>query len=125
MEVAPVVDCATQGQSFAVYFEWDSSALTEQAQTVIDRAVARAVENGCSVSVSTIEGYTDTSGNRAYNARLSARRAAIVRDSLIQRGVDAGVISTEAKGETGLAKATADGVREPLNRRAEVVITVN
>ena len=123
-EAVEVIDCTTQGQSFAVYFEWDSSSLTEQAQIVIDRAVSRAVENGCSVSVSTIEGYTDTSGNRAYNARLSQRRASIVRDALIQRGISGDAISTEAKGETGLAKATADGVREPLNRRAEVVVTV-
>ena len=124
MEEAQVVECATQGQTFSVYFEWDSSGLTEQAQTVIERAVARAVENECTVSVATIAGYTDTSGNRAYNARLSARRASIVRDALIQRGVVAESISTQANGESGLAKATADGIREPLNRRAEVVITV-
>jgi glycine/D-amino acid oxidase-like deaminating enzyme len=34
------------------------------------------------------------------------------------------IITEEAKGETDLAKATRDGVREPLNRRSEVVITV-
>jgi outer membrane protein OmpA-like peptidoglycan-associated protein len=43
---------------------------------------------------------------------------------LIARGIDASLITEEAKGETELAKATRDGVREPLNRRSEVVITV-
>ena len=39
-------------------------------------------------------------------------------------GIDSSIITEEAKGETDLAKATRDGVREPLNRRSEVVITV-
>jgi outer membrane protein OmpA-like peptidoglycan-associated protein len=39
-------------------------------------------------------------------------------------GVAAASITTEARGESDQAKATADGVREPLNRRAEVTITI-
>ena len=71
-----------------------------------------------------IAGHTDTSGASAYNQRLSQRRADIVGEALVARGIDASLISEEAKGETDLAKATRDGVREPLNRRSEVVITV-
>jgi OOP family OmpA-OmpF porin len=71
-----------------------------------------------------IAGHTDTSGASAYNQRLSQRRADVVGQALIARGIDASLITEEAKGETELAKATRDGVREPLNRRSEVVITV-
>ena len=37
-------------------------------------------------------------------------------------GVNGGVIALDGKGETNLAKPTADGVREPLNRRATIDI---
>ncbi|HHI89081.1 MAG TPA: OmpA family protein, partial [Hellea balneolensis] len=69
-----------------------------------------------------IAGYTDTSGSKAYNLRLSKRRADNVEKALKADGLTATHITKEAKGEEGLAIPTADGVREPLNRRAEVVI---
>ena len=78
----------------------------------------------CAVGSVTIAGHADRSGPAAYNVRLSARRAQTVRDALVARGISADMISTEAFGETAPAKPTADGVREPLNRRSEVVIRV-
>ena len=67
-------------------------------------------------------GHADTSGSAAYNVRLSQRRAATVRDALVSQGVTGGAITTEGRGETDLARPTADGVREPLNRRATINI---
>jgi len=72
----------------------------------------------------TIVGHTDTSGNSAYNTRLSASRASIVANALTTRGVPSGIITTNGRGEDDLAKETRDGVREPLNRRSEVAIIV-
>ena len=71
-----------------------------------------------------VAGHTDTSGTSAYNQRLSQRRADVVANALAARGIEPSIITEEAKGETELAKATRDGVREPLNRRSEVIITV-
>lgn len=117
--------CSGLSQNFVVYFEWDKADLTSQAAAVIDQAVANITAGAeCAPSAVSIAGHTDTSGASAYNARLSQRRADIVASALESRGVDAGIITETAKGETELAKATRDGVREPLNRRAEVVITV-
>lgn len=108
-----------------VYFEWDSSNLTSQASAVIDQAIANIAERAdCSTGGVTIVGHTDTSGASAYNQRLSARRAAVVSDALQSRGIDAESIDTDGRGEDDLAKATRDGVREPLNRRSEVTIIV-
>jgi outer membrane protein OmpA-like peptidoglycan-associated protein len=108
-----------------VYFEWDRSDLTSQASAVIDQAVAniRARED-CAPGSVTIVGHTDTSGASSYNARLSQRRAASVATALNERGIGSDMISTEGRGENDLAKATRDGVREPLNRRSEVTIIV-
>ena len=112
-------------QAFVVYFEWDRADLTSQASAVIDQAIANVRERSeCSTGEVTIVGHTDTSGASAYNQRLSARRASIVSDALQARGIAAEAIDTAGRGENDLAKATNDGVREPLNRRSEVTIIV-
>ncbi|QGZ96916.1 OmpA family protein [Terricaulis silvestris] len=106
---------------FVVYFEWDRSNLNQAALETIDAAVNRARQ--CNVSGAIVVGHTDTSGSPAYNEALSERRAFVVRDAMVSRGFAAGAIRTEARGESALARATADGVREPLNRRTAVTIS--
>ncbi len=107
--------------NFTVYFDYDKSNLTTQASDLIREAAARALENDIDMVV--VAGNTDTSGGSAYNQALSERRARAVHDGLIANGVPTDRIRLEAYGETNLAKPTADGVREPLNRRADVVIS--
>lgn len=114
-------DVAAEPINFTVYFDYDKSNLTAQAQTLIQEAASRALENDIETVV--VQGNTDTSGSSAYNQALSERRAAVVRDALIANGVPADRIRVEAYGETNLAKPTPDGVREPLNRRSDVTIT--
>lgn len=116
--------CATQPEPFTVYFEWDRSDLTASNQDVLNQAISRVRDGNCSVTLVVVEGHTDSSGGDAYNEALSARRAASVRDALVATGVSAGSITTEARGESDQARPTADGVREPLNRRAVVEITI-
>jgi outer membrane protein OmpA-like peptidoglycan-associated protein len=115
----PVAACPTS--EFVVYFEWDRSNLNQAALETIDAAVNRARE--CNISGITVVGHTDTSGATAYNLGLSERRASVVRDALVARGIAAGAISAQARGENDLARATRDGVREPLNRRTAVTIS--
>ncbi len=119
----PVEDTAADLDpiQFTVYFDYDKSNLTPQASTLVQEAAARALENDIETVV--VAGNTDTSGGSAYNQALSERRARAVRDGLIANGVPADRIRLEAFGETNLAKPTPDGVREPLNRRADVVIS--
>ncbi len=117
----PPVACPTS--EFVVYFEWDRSNLNQAALETIDAAVARARQ--CNVGGVVVVGHTDTSGSAQYNIGLSERRASVVRDALVARGIGAGSIRTEARGETDLARETRDGVREPLNRRTAVTITFN
>lgn len=107
---------------FVVYFEWNQSILTDQAKQVIANAASRA--KTCEITRVAIEGHADRSGSASYNVGLSEKRARIVRDELIRLGVPASLITIEAKGESEPAVATPDGKREPLNRRAEVVIRV-
>jgi len=119
-----VQQCSTQPDPFVVYFEWDRSDLTANNREIVNQALARARAGGCTVTLTAIEGHTDSSGGAAYNDRLSGRRADTVKSALVAGGVPEANIRTAASGESKQAKPTADGVREPLNRRAEVQITI-
>ncbi len=117
--IPPAPACPTS--QFVVYFEWDRSNLNQEALATIDQAMARARQ--CNVSAVAIVGHTDASGSNAYNMPLSERRAAVVRDALVARGMSSAMMSMQARGESELAQPTRDGVREPLNRRTAVTIS--
>jgi outer membrane protein OmpA-like peptidoglycan-associated protein len=104
-----------------IYFDYDKSNLTLEAQQLIEEAAARAMAND--IQLVKVEGNADRSGSSAYNQALSQRRANVVRDGLVAAGIPADRVETSAFGEDNPAKPTPDGVREPLNRRTEVRIT--
>lgn len=104
-----------------VYFDYDKSNLTPEAAELIREASARALSND--IDVVRVSGHADRSGGDAYNQALSQRRANVVRDALVANGVPADMIQLDAYGESRPAKPTPDGVREPLNRRTEVMIS--
>lgn len=108
-----------QAPSFMVFFDWDRSNLSAQAMGTIQQAAA-AYKSNSGARVTTV-GHTDTSGPDDYNMALSLRRANAVKGALVQAGVPADAIDTVGKGEQGLLVATADGVREPQNRRVEIL----
>ena len=116
----PVPPPAPVRREFVVYFDWDRSDLTAEAQSVVTQA-ANYAKSGRPTRI-LIVGHADTSGSAAYNVGLSNRRARTVADAMVGMGVNGGVISLDGKGETALARPTADGVREPLNRRATIDI---
>ena len=106
--------------SFMVFFDWDRSNLSAQALNTIKQAAAAFKSKGNARITAT--GHTDTSGPEAYNMALSLRRANAVKDALVRDGVPATAITVVGRGEAGLLVQTADGVREPQNRRVEIVI---
>lgn len=67
-----------------------------------------------------IKAHADTVGSDAANVALSQRRGQWVADRLIADGVSPSIIRIEARGESQLARPTADGIDEPLNRRVWV-----
>ena len=105
--------------SYLVFFDWDQSVLTQQGRDVIRQAAANAKAGRINRIMDT--GHADTSGPAPYNVGLSKRRAEAVRDALIAEGIPAANINADWKGETQPLVQTPDGVREPQNRRVEVV----
>jgi outer membrane protein OmpA-like peptidoglycan-associated protein len=110
----------TPARSYLVFFDWDKATLTGRARQIIKEAA----DNSTHVQYTRIEvnGYTDTSGTPQYNMGLSIRRADAVKGELIKDGVPAASIGTQGFGETHLLVPTGAGVREPQNRRVEIII---
>lgn len=107
-------------REFIIYFDWDSARITPEGMRIVDQAAAEA--RSASGARIVIVGHADRSGAESYNLRLSLRRADAVRAALAQRGVATERTSVTALGESEPAVPTADGVREPRNRR--VVVTI-
>ena len=103
---------------YIVFFDWDKSAITPEAATILDSAVM-AYGNCARVPVM-LAGYADRSGKPTYNQGLSERRNASVRGYLASRGIADGAISSQGFGESNNRVPTADGVRELQNRRVEI-----
>jgi OOP family OmpA-OmpF porin len=116
VQAPPVV----QAPSFMVFFDWDRSNLSAQALSTIQQA-ANAYKSKGNARI-TATGHTDRSGPEAYNMALSLRRANAVKDALVRDGVPATAIAVIGRGETQPLVPTADGVREPQNRRVEIVL---
>jgi len=116
----PPVAAPAAAPSYMVFFDWDRSNLSDQALNTIRQAAGAYKTKGSARITAT--GHTDTSGPEAYNMALSLRRANTVKDALVREGVPATAIAVIGRGEQGLLVQTADGVREPQNRRVEIVI---
>lgn len=104
-------------KQYIVFFGFNKSNLTSEAQAVVAEAAAAAKQMGTATIL--VTGHTDTVGGNAYNNRLSQRRADVVRGELERLGVKSKIIAT-GKGETELLVQTADNVKEPQNRRATI-----
>ena len=111
---------AVAASSFMVFFDWDRSNLSSQALVTIQQAADAFKAKGNARITAT--GHTDTSGPADYNMALSLRRANAVKDALVRDGVPATAIAVIGRGEQGLLVPTPDGVREPQNRRVEIVL---
>ena len=103
-----------------MFFAFDRAELTEADRQTIARAAEDYRRTGTARITAT--GHTDTSGSAEYNLGLSQRRAEAVADELVRQGVPATDIVTVGRGEEDLLVPTADGVREPRNRRVEIVV---
>ena len=103
------------------YFDFDKSTISATAQRDIEGLVARI--SGDKNIVLTVKGHTDRSGTTEYNDVLSGKRAVAVKEELIRRGLvvrEFEDLKITAEGEGDPAVATADGVRNAMNRRAVI-----
>ena len=107
-------------RTYLVFFDWDRADLTGRARQII----AEAAQASTHVQLTQIEvsGFADRTGTAQYNLALSRRRADNVAAELVRLGVPKNVIAIQAFGDTHLLVPTGPGVREPQNRRVEIVL---
>jgi OOP family OmpA-OmpF porin len=105
--------------NFTVFFDWNRANITPEAQQIIE-AAAGTYKASPPAGVQVI-GHTDTSGSAAYNQKLSVRRANVVAAALAQAGVPQSAMTVTGVGENDLKVPTPNGVREPQNRRTEII----
>lgn len=115
---APAPAPAVVAAPMIVFFDFNSIVVTTEARTIL-RQVAERYRSTGQASL-TVDGYTDKSGSDAYNQVLSDHRAQAVKRELIKLGITTDAIVTSAHGKERPRIETADGVREPQNRRVEI-----
>ncbi len=111
---------APAARSYLVFFDWDKATLTDRARGIV-RDAATAAGKGVHTRID-VNGNADTSGSHTYNQGLSMRRAQAVAAELVHDGVAKTDIAITASGDTHLLVPTGPGVREPQNRRVEIVL---
>lgn len=110
----------TESTSTILYFPLNSAKLGDSAKAALAQLV-QYVQTAGNVSI-VINGHTDRSGSARYNLTLSEQRAKMVYAALKAAGVGEKLMQYFAFGETDPAVPTADGVKEPKNRRVEIFI---
>jgi peptidoglycan-associated lipoprotein len=103
-----------------VFFETDSSELTPQARSTLDKQAQWL--NQYNRYAFTVEGHADERGTREYNIALGARRATTVRDYLIGRGIDAARMRTISYGKERPVAVCNDISCWSQNRRVVTVL---
>ena len=106
-----------------VFFESDSSELTPQSITVLEKQTQwLQVYNQYTF---TIEGHADERGTREYNIALGARRAQTVHDYLASRGVSPQRMRTISYGKERPIAVCNDISCWSQNRRAVTVLNTS
>ena len=119
-QAAAAIPAVQPARSYLVFFDWDKADLTARARQIIaDAAQASTKTRTTRIEVA---GHADTTGTAGYNQGLSMKRAEAVAAELVKAGVARSAISISAFGSTKPLVATGPQVREPQNRRVEIVL---
>ena len=106
---------------FTLYFEFESNRLTEESRKLLPAILDLVVKARPAPEVIVI-GHTDTTGGTAANLALGLKRAATVRQLLIDTGIDGSLVEINSHGEGDMLIKTPDNTPEPRNRRVEIAV---
>jgi outer membrane protein OmpA-like peptidoglycan-associated protein len=106
---------------FTLYFEFESNQLTAESRKLLPAILDLVVKARPAPEVIVI-GHTDTTGGAAANLALGLKRAATVRQLLIDTGIEASLVEINSHGEGNPLIKTPDNTPEPRNRRVEIAV---
>lgn len=107
--------------SGSVLFASNESALLPAAMVKLNE-VADALIKGNPDSNITVEGHTDSQGQRQYNMELGEKRAQAVREHLVSRGVAADRIKAVGVGPDRPVADNKTAEGRANNRRVEIIV---
>jgi outer membrane protein OmpA-like peptidoglycan-associated protein len=107
-------------QRFTLYFRFESDELTDESKALIPNILA-AVKKHVVQDVVVI-GHTDTMGTQQANYALGLKRAMVVRNFLVDAGLEGSTIDVTSVGELDLLVKTRDETPEPRNRRVDIAV---
>ncbi len=105
---------------FTLHFRFDSDDLTNEARALVPEILKSVTAR--SVPDVVVVGHTDTAGTSASNFDLGIKRANVVRNLLVEAGLETSAIEVISHGEADLLLPTPDETPEPRNRRVEIAI---
>ena len=103
-----------------ILFDFNQATLRPEAREVLSRI--SGVLLVAPAYMLSIEGHTDAVGSDEYNQQLSERRAASVRDYMVEAQVRPGLTRTRGLGKTRPVASNDTPQERQTNRRVEIVI---
>jgi OOP family OmpA-OmpF porin len=104
-----------------IEFDFDSARIREGSYGLLNELGKALKDRALAGRRVAIAGHTDATGKKDYNQRLSERRAASVKDYLVQRcGIDPATLRTEGYGESRPLVKNSSPANRQRNRRVEV-----
>ncbi|MBX0291643.1 OmpA family protein [Hymenobacter sp. HSC-4F20] len=103
-----------------LYFTQSTAVLLPTSRPTLN-ALARTLREQPAMQLE-IAGHTDNVGEPALNLRLSEQRARVVRQYLVQQGIDSVRLTARGYGSTRPVADNRDPQQRPRNRRVEVVV---
>jgi len=116
-EVTIVTKDANKELMQIIYFDFDKFSLSEVGKEKIKNFLNNYANV---INEYLVVGHTDTKGTNEYNLSLSVKRAEVVKEILINYGINQSSIKILGKGEESLAVDTPDDTKQPANRRVEI-----
>jgi outer membrane protein OmpA-like peptidoglycan-associated protein len=110
----------TETMSLSSDFELGGSTLSAAGKAEVAAMVAKF--EGKTVDSVVVEGYTDDSGDAAYNQQLSEERAEAVKAELVANGANPDKISTVGHGEDNPIADNSTPEGREKNRRVEIKV---
>ena len=101
-----------------VFFEFDSSKISETARGILDGNAVALAADAERIRLVVVAGFCDTRGTEEYNLSLGKKRAEQVRKYMIGRGVSPAMIYSVSKGETDMWRKGTSEESYGENRRA-------
>ena len=102
-----------------VYFEYKSSVITENSINVLDRIVGIMLKEP--TLKLELSAYTDSLASKRYNKKLSLNRAVIVKNHLMEEGIESSRINIYGRGEESPIASNDTKEGRAKNRRVEIL----